>query len=145
MALDDRSVSAGDVAVGDTGPTIEVDPVDRLDFVKYAGASGDFVRVHVDEAHARSLGHDSVFQHGMLTAAYAARLLTDWFGPAALVSFSTRFEAIVWPGDRLTIDGSVRGKTPRGDHVDLDVELVARTEDGVVLAGDATVRLPETV
>lgn len=46
-------------------------PLTRTDFVKYAGASGDFTRIHYDEPfvvpHTES---DSVFAMGMLLAGY---------------------------------------------------------------------------
>jgi acyl dehydratase len=132
--------TGADIAVGDEGPTL-VEAVSREDFVRYAGASGDFNPLHVDETYATDAGYPSVFGHGMYTAGVAARLLTDWFGIDGLERFRVRFTDQVWPGDSLRVTGEVTD-VERGDPVVVDVEFTAETDDGVVLSGDATAELP---
>jgi acyl dehydratase len=130
--------SAAEADVGDEGPTIIVEEVTPQDFVRYAGASGDFNPIHYDEQYAKNLGNEGVFGQGMLTAGYAGRFLSDWFGVEALRRFRTRFTARVWPGDTLTIRGEVTNvNTP-----EVTVDLTASRQTGeTVLQGDATADL----
>lgn len=126
------------IAAGDTGPTLIVEAVAPQDFVRYAGASGDFNPIHYDERYARDLGNPGVFGQGMLTAGYAGRYVTDWFGLASLQRFDTRFSARVWPGDTLTVQGDVTSV----DDQTIDAEFSVRRQTGdKVLVGDATVEL----
>lgn len=133
--------SCADVAVGDTGPTVIVEHLVPQDFVRYAGASGDFNPIHYDGEYARALGNRGVFGQGMLTAGYAGHLVGDWFGVASLRRFRTRFTARVWPGDTLTVRGEVTGV----DAPEVTAELAATRQTGeTVLLGDVTARLPTT-
>lgn len=123
---DDRLADGGqtpdpqEYAVGDSGPTLTIDDVERKDFVKYAGASGDFNRVHYNEPYAEDAGYDSVIGQGMLTAGYAARMVTEWFDLSSIRAFSIRFETPLKPDDRLTITGTVsdvlEGPTVEAEH-----------------------------
>lgn len=130
----------GDLAVGMVGPSLVVQDIGRTDFVKYAGASGDFNPNHHSDPHARSAGNRSVFAQGMLTGGYAARFVTDWFGVASVRTFDLRFEARVWPGDTLTITGKV---VNLDEHYGKVGATFAATNqcDEVVLTGSTTVVL----
>lgn len=135
--------AAEDLDVGDTGPVVE-ESVTRVGIAKYAGASGDFNRIHVDEPFAVDAGNPSVFAHGMLTAGYAAHMLSDWFGLGTLTRFRTRFTARAWPGDTVTVTGEVTGKTPTATGATVEVEFAAVNDEGEeLLSGDATVDLPD--
>ena len=69
--------------------------VDRLDLVKYAGASGDFNPIHWRESFATSVGLPNVIAHGMYTMAQAGRYVTDWVGdPAAVAAASQTFKGL---------------------------------------------------
>lgn len=127
-----------DLRVGDTGPTVRVEELSRTDFVKYAGASGDFNPIHFDDEFATAAGNERVFAQGMLTAGIASTFMTEWVGIAAVTAFETRFEDQVWPGETLVVSGEVVDV----DHDDGEatVELTARTaDDRTVLTGSATV------
>ena len=126
-----------DIDVGDEAPPLVVENLTRTNFVRYAGASGDFNPMHHDDTIATSVGNPSVFGHGMLTAGLMARQLKDWFGPEALRKFQVRFSKQVWPGDTLTFNAKVTGKDESQRLV--DVECTATNQDGVeVLTGTAT-------
>jgi acyl dehydratase len=134
-------VSADEVSVGDTGPTVVVEDVRREDFVKFAGCTGDFNELHYDEPAARAAGYDSVFAPGMLSGGYATRLLTAWFGLANLESVSVRFDDQVWPGDTLTVTGEVTAIDADGDGAVVDVDFAVTDDDGTdVVTGTATAR-----
>ena len=135
-------ITAADIAVGEDGPEI-VEEVTRVDIAKYAGASGDFNRIHVDEAFAKEAGNPSVFAHGMLTMGYASHMLGDWFGLDAIERFRSRFTAQVWPGDTVTVSGEVTEKSLDGGEALVEVEFTAENQDGdTILSGDATARVP---
>ena len=53
------------IAVGDAPAPRVVGPLSVADFVRYAGASGDFNPLHYDETIARAAGFESVFAQGM--------------------------------------------------------------------------------
>jgi len=125
-----------ELSVGDAATPLVVENLTRTNFVKYAGASGDFNPMHHDDTIATQVGNPSVFGHGMLTAGLMARVVKDWFGPEALRKFSVRFAKQVWPGETLTFTAVVTGLHD-GNLVDL--ELSARNEAGEEkLAGTAT-------
>ena len=57
-----------DVKEGQALPEVRVDKLTRTDFVKYAGASGDFNPIHHDQVFAEASGNPTVFAMGMLNA-----------------------------------------------------------------------------
>ncbi len=136
-------VTAADLAVGETGPEVVVDDLERADFVKYAGASGDFNPIHYDETHAQAAGYDSVFAQGMLTAGFAAQAVADWFGLGNVRSFSVRFQAQVWPGDTVTAVAEVTSIETDGDVATVEADVSATNQDGdAVITGTASAELP---
>ena len=138
-----ESISAADIAVGDTGPEVVVEDLQRRDFVEYAGASGDFTPIHYDEPFATGAGYESVFGQGMLTAGYVSCMATDWFGLDRIDTFSTRFEARVLPGDTITVTGTVTEKTETEDGAEVTAALRAENGDGdAVVTGSVTATLP---
>ncbi|GMU78137.1 MAG: MaoC-like dehydratase [Acidimicrobiia bacterium] len=133
------SPSYEDLNVGDEGPPLVVEKLSRTNFVRYAGASGDFNPMHHDDTIATSVGNPSVFGHGMLTAGLMARVVKDWFGPEAMRRYKVRFSKQVWPGDTLTFTATVSGKREDGGEKLVDLECRAVNQDGVeVLTGSAT-------
>jgi acyl dehydratase len=130
------------INVGDDATPLVVENLSRTNFVRYAGASGDFNPMHHDDTIATQVGNPSVFGHGMLTAGLMARVVKDWFGPEALRRFDVRFAKQVWPGDTLTCSAKVTGKRDEGGHQLVDVECTVTNQDGTeVLTGTATAAL----
>jgi peroxisomal enoyl-CoA hydratase 2 len=135
--------SAGEVAVGDAGPELTVEDVQRPDFVKYAGASGDFNPVHYSEPYAHATGSRSVFGQGMLTAGYAAHFVADWFGLANVSSFRVRFEEQLWPGDTVTASGDVTAVDEGSEGATVEADIAVENEAGTrLVSGDCAARLP---
>lgn len=136
-------VDGADVAVGDTGPEVVVEDLEREDFVRYAGASGDFNPIHYDEPYATAAGNPSVFGQGMLVAGFASHMVADWFGLAAVKRFGVRFRARVWPGDTVTVTGEVTEVTRHDDGATVEATVEATNQDGdVVLGGQVTADVP---
>ncbi|HEX2051621.1 MAG TPA: MaoC/PaaZ C-terminal domain-containing protein [Actinomycetota bacterium] len=126
-------------------------PLERVDIVRYAGASGDFNPIHTDEGYARATGAPTVFAMGMLPAGYLAHAVSDWFGgPQHLRRYKVRFTTRVWPGDEIVCRGRVESIDGRVVHVRLEAARRGPGPDGLELAqeetaivGEADVELPE--
>jgi acyl dehydratase len=136
-------VKYDDVEVGTEIPAQSF-PVDRLNLVMYAGASGDFNPIHWRESFAKKVGLPDVIAHGMYTMAQGGRYVTDWVGdPGAVVDYGVRFSSpVVVPdegGATLEISGKVEEKL--GDNK-VVVALTARSNEQKVLTrAKAVVRL----
>ena len=127
------------LTVGDEAPPLIVEDLSRTQFVRYAGASGDFNPMHHDDTIATSVGNPSVFGHGMLTAGLMARVVKDWFGPEALRRFQVRFSKQVWPGETLTCKATITALRDEGGEGLADLELLVDNQDGEPkLTGSAT-------
>jgi len=90
----------------------EIEPLsvtpDRYLTVRYAGASGDFNPIHLDEQFARQVGLPGRILHGLYTMAQVARAVTDaGGGPQSLRSLAVQFRGMGVPESELTVTGSV--------------------------------------
>lgn len=101
------SAPAQALEVGTELPVLEPDKIMRMTLALYAGASGDHNPVHIDSDIAKAFGLGDVFGHGMLTMAYAGRMLTDWVDQRGLREFNVRFSAITHVGEELVATGTV--------------------------------------
>jgi acyl dehydratase len=89
-------------------PAVAVTP-DRLLTVRYAGASGDFNPIHIDEDFARGVGLPGRILHGLWTMAQVARAQTEAAGgPQALRSLAVQFRGMGVPEKEIVITGTVR-------------------------------------
>jgi acyl dehydratase len=123
-----------------------VGPLNRTDFVRYQGASGDFNPIHHDEEFAQAAGYPSVFSVGMLQAGILATYATDWLGADNVRTFGVQFREQVWPGDRLTCTGTVLERLDADDGNERVVKLelvVERVGGGTAIKGWATFAVPE--
>jgi acyl dehydratase len=110
----------------------------------YAEASGDHNPIHLDAAAARAVGLDGTIAHGMLIMAFMGQLVTDWLAgqlpPGGWVArLRTRFQAMVRPGDTLTVSGSLGARESGRQRLDVWAES-QRGER--VTTGSAEVALP---
>lgn len=77
--------------------------------VRYAGASGDFNPIHIDEDFARSVGLPGRILHGLWTMAQVARAHTEAVGdPARLRRLSVQFRGMGLLGEEIAVTGTVR-------------------------------------
>lgn len=134
-----NQASPKQVAVGDAMPERVVPKVVVSDFVKYAGAGGDFNPIHHDPAFAALAGQDSVFAMGMWQAGVLGTAAADWLGPENVRRFKCRFRERVWPGDQITCRGSVKAvREVNGERL-ADLDLVVERDGGAVaVEGEAT-------
>jgi acyl dehydratase len=85
---------------------------DQFLTVRYAGASGDFNPIHIDEEFARSVGLPGRILHGLWTMAQVARAHTDAAGgPEPLKRLSVQFRGMGRMGEEIVVSGTVREVT----------------------------------
>ncbi len=118
------------VKVGDEIPKFVVEGVTRPDFVRYAGASGDFVPLHYDQTFVEAAGIPTVFAQGMYTAGLLSKALTDWCGIGNVRQFKVRFATRVWPGDVVTCTGKVTSKSEKNGEKVVEGELIVLNQKG---------------
>ncbi len=130
------------VRVGEEMPGLSKTPVDRVQLARYAGASGDFNPVHVDETYAKSLGMPSVYAPGMLIMGFLGQLVSDWARGAQLRRYSVKFSKIVWPGDTVVCKGRVTERWGDEGRYFAELDLWAENQKGeLVLRGGAQIQL----
>jgi acyl dehydratase len=77
--------------------------------VRYAGASGDFNPIHIDEEFAQQVGLPGRILHGLWTMAQVARAHTEAAGgPEKLRSLSVQFRGMGRMGEEIVVTGTVR-------------------------------------
>jgi acyl dehydratase len=91
------------------GDAIELDVTpDPYVTVRYAGASGDFNPIHIDEGFAKQVGLPGRILHGLWTMAQVARAHTDAAGgPEKLRRLSVEFRGMGVLGEEIHVRGTV--------------------------------------
>ncbi len=77
--------------------------------VRYAGASGDFNPIHIDEEFATQVGLPGRILHGLWTMAQVARAHTEAAGgPERLKALNVQFRGMGRMGEEIVVTGTVR-------------------------------------
>jgi acyl dehydratase len=101
-------VTVDDFSPGTQIPELRITP-DKYLTVRYAGASGDFNPIHVDEEFARAVGLPGRILHGLWSMAQVARAHTEAAGgPQALKRLSVQFRGMGVPEQEVVVTGTVR-------------------------------------
>ena len=106
--------------------------------VRYAGASGDFNPIHVDEEFARSVGLPGRILHGLWTMAQVARAVATT--PESLQSLSVNFRGMGRIGEEIVVSGAVESvagglATAKLEAVQGDTRLIRGAVAEVRLSG----------
>jgi acyl dehydratase len=89
-------------------PQVSVTP-DKYLTSRYAGASGDFNPIHIDEDFARAVGLPGRILHGLWTMAQVARAQTQAAGgPGHLKRLTVQFRGMGLPEHEVVVSGTVR-------------------------------------
>jgi acyl dehydratase len=123
---------------GDRIPDLRVTP-DRYVTVRYAGASGDFNPIHVDEEFARAVGLPGRILHGLWTMAQVARAQTEAAGgPERLRRLAVQFRGVGVPEQEIVVTGTVTEVRDGVAVVDTVAEQAGRQ---IVRNAEAEIRL----
>jgi len=97
-----------DLNAGEQIPELRITP-DKYLTVRYAGASGDYNPIHIDEEFARAVGLPGRILHGLWTMAQVARAQTEAAGgPEHLKRLSVQFRGMGVPEQEVVVTGTVR-------------------------------------
>ena len=120
-------------------PELRVTP-DRYLTYRYAGASGDFNPIHIDDEFARSVGLPGRILHGLWSMAQVARAQTEAAGgPDKLRRLSVQFRGMGVPEQEVVVTSTVREVRDGVAVVDAearqgDTRIVRRGEAEVALS-----------
>ena len=132
------SLRYDDVHVGDALAELAI-PLTRTLIVATAIASRDYQDVHHDPGLAQERGSKDIFMNILTTNGFVGRFVTDWAGPDAILKkVAIRLGAPNYPGDTMTLTGSV---TAKQDGL-VDVSLRGANSLGDHVTGTVTLELP---
>ena len=116
------------INVGDKLPSMSFPPITRHTLALYCGSSGDHNPIHVDIDFAKESGFDDVIAHGMLSAAYLSRMITNWVPQSAIRKWRNRFTAMTNIGDIVVCSGEIVEKFEKNGEKYVRVELQTKTQ-----------------
>ena len=117
--------------------------------VQFAGISGDFFDVHMDDDFARSVGFPGRVAHGLLCLALVDglknRAMTT-FAAVATLEWTYRFHKAVLIGDRIQGKVGVLDKrlTRRGDRGIVRLQFEVHNQDGELIQDGVNVLMVRT-
>jgi len=107
---------------GDQLEELHVTP-DKYLTIRYAGASGDFNPIHIDEEFAKAVGLPGKILHGLWMMAQVARAQTEaGGGPESLKRLSVQFRGMGLPEQELVVRSTVRAVDDGVARIDTSAE-----------------------
>lgn len=128
-----------DLNVGDQIPELRVTPDKYLPH-RYAGASGDFNPIHIDDELAKAVGLPRNILHGLYSmglVAKASAALADG-DPRALKRLSVQMRGMGVPEQEIVVSGTV--KAVDGNRVTIDT-VAAQGETQIIKNAEAELEL----
>jgi acyl dehydratase len=128
----------GDVNAGDQVAELRVTPDKYLPH-RYAGASGDFNPIHIDDEFAKAVGLPRNILHGLYSMGLVARANTQALAggdPRALKRLAVQFRGMGFPEQEIVVSGTV--KSVEGDRVVVDT-VAAQGENQIIRNAEAEV------
>lgn len=128
-----------DFNVGDAVPELRVTPDKYLPH-RYAGASGDFNPIHIDDEFAKAVGLPRNILHGLYSMGLVAKANAALAGgdPRALKRLSVQFRGMGMPEQEIVVSGTV--KSVEGDRIVVDT-VAAQGETQIIKNAEAEVQL----
>ena len=112
---------------------------DRYLTVRYAGASGDFNPIHIDEQFAQQVGLPGRILHGLWTMAQVARAHTESLGgPDRLARLEVQFRGMGMLEQEIVVHGTVLSIADDHAVVSSDAEQGGKR---IIRNGSAEIRL----
>src|SRR3954453_6871332 len=128
-----------DLKVGEAIPDLRVTPDKYLPH-RYAGASGDFNPIHIDEEFAKAVGLPRSILHGLYGMGLTAKANAALAGgdPRALKRLKVQFRGMGFPEQDIVVSGTV--KSVDGDRVVVDT-VAKQGETEIIKNAEAELRL----
>ncbi|HTR75895.1 MAG TPA: MaoC/PaaZ C-terminal domain-containing protein [Solirubrobacterales bacterium] len=129
-----------DLKPGDAIPELKVTPDKYLPH-RYAGASGDFNPIHIDEEFARSVGLPSNILHGLYSMGVVAKAAAQGLAggdPRALKKLTVQFRGMGLPEQEIDVTGTV--KEVEGDRITVALEA-AQGDNRIIRNAEAELEL----
>ena len=140
MLVENETRKLSSVAVGDALPPLAI-PLTRPLIVATAIASRDYQDVRHDPDLAKKRGSPDIFMNILTTNGFVGRYVTDWTGPEARIrKIDIRLGAPNYPGDTMTLEGSVTAKDEQAGTIEVSLRGHNRLGDHVT--GKVLVALP---
>ena len=99
--------SLAELKVGEFLKEVQLDPVDRITLIKYAGASGDYNPIHTIDEEAKKVGLPGIIAHGMWTMGNLAKLFTEFHEEGFIQDYTIRFKGMVFLNDVVTLQAEL--------------------------------------
>jgi len=128
-----------DLNVGDQVPELRVTPDKYLPH-RYAGASGDFNPIHIDDEFAKAVGLPRNILHGLYSMGLMAKAnaaVADG-DPRALKRLSVQMRGMGMPEQEIVVSGTV--KSVDGNRVVVDT-VAAQGETQIIKNAEAELEL----
>ncbi|HEU4707362.1 MAG TPA: MaoC/PaaZ C-terminal domain-containing protein [Solirubrobacterales bacterium] len=128
-----------DLNVGDQVPELRVTPDKYLPH-RYAGASGDFNPIHIDDEFAKAVGLPRNILHGLYSMGLMARANAALAGgdPRALKRLSVQMRGMGMPEQEIVVTGTV--KSVDGDRIVVDT-VAAQGETQIIKNAEAEIEI----
>ena len=129
-----------DLKAGDAVPELKVTPDKYLPH-RYAGASGDFNPIHIDEEFAKSVGLPSNILHGLYSMGVVAKAAAQGLAggdPRALKKLTVQFRGMGLPEQEIDVTGTV--KDVDGNRIVVDLEA-AQGDNRIIRNAQAELEL----
>jgi acyl dehydratase len=125
---------------GDQIPELRVTPDKYLPH-RYAGASGDFNPIHIDDEFAKAVGLPRNILHGLYSMGLVAKANAQALAggdPRALKRLSVQFRGMGMPEQEIVVSGTV--KSAEGDRVVVDT-VAAQGDNQIIRNAEAELQL----
>ncbi|MBA2876173.1 MaoC family dehydratase [Thermaerobacillus caldiproteolyticus] len=119
-----------ELQVGDSLGEVQLNPVSRLDLIKYAGASGDYNPIHTIDEEAKKAGLPGIIAHGMWTMGNLSKLFTSYYEEGFIQDYSVRFKGMVFLNDVITLKATLKERI--GNKLRFNVLAVNQSGNEVV-------------
>ncbi|MDP4161971.1 MAG: MaoC/PaaZ C-terminal domain-containing protein [Bacillota bacterium] len=121
----------GELKIGDSLDEIQLEPVDRITLIKYAGASGDYNPIHTIDDEAKKAGLPGIIAHGMWTMGNLSKLFTSYLEEGFIQDYTIRFKGMVFLHDVISLKAELAEKM--GNKLRFHVQAVNQKGDQVIV------------
>ncbi len=96
--------------------------IDKYRSIYFAGVTGDFNPIHLDDEYAIQMGLEGAVLHGLCSLSFVSNSITDWIGDyKKLKKLKCKFSETVKAGDMIRITGKITTIIDRIVKIELDV------------------------